>query len=419
LPTHIAEQLRKKLPADKQETSWESLAEEFPWYPIVHWLQAFDHPQSEEALQKAAIYSPEVLRLHGWLHSQTDVSFIVAESAQSEMPLAEPIIMDDLQTIPEDITNEQTPFPEDIAAVLLQEDSAESTPKEQVEIFSENPNNEPDTETTFWPEDKELTDPKEAPVDESEIQAEGVHDIITIESYLETIEEEDPCKPPPPAELTAEVTEKEATDENRETESDESVVPTSEEVKTESLAFPKQEIEINVSELESEEFPPKYEENPEPEEDEEDAPILPAFKLPDLKITADDFSTKGDQSLLSPVEPFHTVDYFASQGIKAGSSLTTETSQKMDTQVKSFTQWLRSMKKVGYQADPTYTDPLVDKNAKNSIIKEAILTETMAEIWLKQGDVIQAIHVFEKLMLLYPEKSHYFAARIKAIKEKQ
>ncbi len=421
MPSHIAEQLRKKLPADKQEDTWESLAQEFPWYPMVHWLQAFDQPQSEEALQKAAIYSPEVLRLHGWLHSQTAFPFFVAETSPSEMPPADPIITDDLPTTPEELNNEQAFFPEGIATVPLEEGFAESTPEEQVEISSDNPNKETDTETKVWPNDKESTEPGEVPVDESEIPAEGLNDIITIESYSETIEEEEPYPPPPPppAELTAEVPEKEATDHNIGQKPDESFVPTSEEVVTEPLILPEHEVVIDLSGMESEEFPPESEENLEAEEEEdENAPALPAFKLPDLKLAADDL-TKGEQALLSPIEPFHTVDYFASQGIKAGKSITTETVQKIDHQVRSFTEWLRSMKKVGYQTDPTYTDPLVDTNALNSIQKEAVVTETMAEIWLKQGNKGQAIDVFDKLMLLYPEKSHYFAARIKAIKEKQ
>nr|MBP6687678.1 hypothetical protein [Lacibacter sp.] len=43
-------------------------------------------------------------------------------------------------------------------------------------------------------------------------------------------------------------------------------------------------------------------------------------------------------------EPFHTVDYFASQGIKMREEKIE--GDKLDKQVKSFTQWLRSMKKI-------------------------------------------------------------------------
>ena len=46
----------------------------------------------------------------------------------------------------------------------------------------------------------------------------------------------------------------------------------------------------------------------------------------------------------NPFEPLHTVDYFASQGIK----ITEEpvTNDKLGNQMKSFTAWLKSMKKL-------------------------------------------------------------------------
>jgi hypothetical protein len=43
----------------------------------------------------------------------------------------------------------------------------------------------------------------------------------------------------------------------------------------------------------------------------------------------------------------------------------------------------------------------------------------MAEVWLKQGNHEQAIKIFGKLILAHPEKSSYFAARIKALNEEK
>ena len=48
---------------------------------------------------------------------------------------------------------------------------------------------------------------------------------------------------------------------------------------------------------------------------------------------------------------------------------------------------------------------------------EAFMTETMAQIYLKQGYYYKALNTYEKLSLKYPEKSVYFATQIQKIKE--
>ncbi|MEO7961687.1 MAG: hypothetical protein ABIR19_09070, partial [Ginsengibacter sp.] len=53
-------------------------------------------------------------------------------------------------------------------------------------------------------------------------------------------------------------------------------------------------------------------------------------------------STKADDVI--PFEPLHTVDYFASQGIRLNEA--TLSNDKLGTQMKSFTEWLKSMKKL-------------------------------------------------------------------------
>jgi hypothetical protein len=49
-------------------------------------------------------------------------------------------------------------------------------------------------------------------------------------------------------------------------------------------------------------------------------------------------------------------------------------------------------------------------------IEPEIISEAMAEIYIRQGLTGKAISTFEKLSLKYPEKNTYFAARIKKIK---
>jgi len=116
-------------------------------------------------------------------------------------------------------------------------------------------------------------------------------------------------------------------------------------------------------------------------------------------------------------EPLYTVDYFASQGIRLQQEqLGTDSLSK---QVKTFTQWLQSMKKIYHTAQletPKTEDKTISHLADASNEAEEILTETMAEVLLQQGKKTQAIRIFEKLSLLHPEKSHYFASRISALK---
>jgi|GEM_PF-6297398 len=54
--------------------------------------------------------------------------------------------------------------------------------------------------------------------------------------------------------------------------------------------------------------------------------------------------------------------------------------------------------------------------AKLSVIEDHhIATETMADIYLKQGLKTKALEIFQQLILKFPEKSGYFAARIREI----
>lgn len=117
-------------------------------------------------------------------------------------------------------------------------------------------------------------------------------------------------------------------------------------------------------------------------------------------------------------EPYHTVDYFASQGIKL--SLEEVTKDKLGKQLKSFTEWLKTMKKIpqaqAAEKPESSTEKQVQHLAEDSVHKADVLTEAMAEVWLKQGSIEKALEVYNKLRLLHPSKSAYFAAKIENLK---
>ncbi|GAO44372.1 hypothetical protein [Flavihumibacter petaseus] len=119
-------------------------------------------------------------------------------------------------------------------------------------------------------------------------------------------------------------------------------------------------------------------------------------------------------------EPYHTIDYFASQGIK----LSTEVApgDKLGKQLKSFTEWIRTMKKlpaprIEQQLMDAGNGEKIQEMAAGSVQHREILTETMAEVLVKQGNIQKAIELYAKLSLAHPDKSAYFATRIEQLKQ--
>lgn len=117
-------------------------------------------------------------------------------------------------------------------------------------------------------------------------------------------------------------------------------------------------------------------------------------------------------------EPYHTIDYFASQGIRFNPEGNPQ--DKLGRQLKSFTEWLKTMKKLPQQtlrlrADEPI-DPSIELNAAHSVSGKEVVTEAMAEVLAKQGKQDKAEEVYNKLSLHFPEKSAYFAARIQELK---
>jgi len=125
-----------------------------------------------------------------------------------------------------------------------------------------------------------------------------------------------------------------------------------------------------------------------------------------------------DSKLDFEKEPFHTIDYFASLGIKI--DLTKQPQDKLTMQLRRFTDWLKQMKNVDPNPNDLGTDPELEKAiqniAKTSIEAREIVTETMADVFIKQGKTDKAIQLYIKLSFLDPSKSTYFATKIQHLK---
>lgn len=158
--------------------------------------------------------------------------------------------------------------------------------------------------------------------------------------------------------------------------------------------------------------------------DEHDATEMPAGTMEDnvapgekplLKTIIETTGAKNDLLF----EPYHTVDYFASQGIKLGKQ-EIDPKDKLGRQLKSFTDWLKTMKKLPQVS----IDKILAENEESKVVEDAIhsiekkevITEAMAEVFEKQGMHDQAAEIYHKLSLLNPSKSAYFAARKEALK---
>jgi hypothetical protein len=116
-------------------------------------------------------------------------------------------------------------------------------------------------------------------------------------------------------------------------------------------------------------------------------------------------------------EPMHTIDYFASQGIRL--SLDENPTDTLGRQLKSFTEWLRTMRRLPQKDREIIPDRAAEQTIQNfaahSIEGKEPVTETMAEVLAKQGMPERARIVYEKLSLLNPDKSAYFAAKIEQL----
>jgi hypothetical protein len=114
-------------------------------------------------------------------------------------------------------------------------------------------------------------------------------------------------------------------------------------------------------------------------------------------------------------------DYFASQGIDI--DLTKVPQDKFTKQLRSFTAWLKVLKHADLEQNTPEIveeqEKLISAIAEKANKAEDVITESMAEIWAKQGNKRKAIDTYSKLSFIFPEKSVYFASRIEQLKQKK
>lgn len=154
-----------------------------------------------------------------------------------------------------------------------------------------------------------------------------------------------------------------------------------------------------------------------PDQDQSNAKIasilssqLAAFKEPIKPEEQLEFASHKDK--------LHTVDYFASQGIQI--DLTKIPQDKLTTKLRKFTDWLRDLKNNGVSATELRISPESEKAVAATALvsneSKEILTETMAEVLVKQGQIDKAIQLYIKLSFSNPEKTTYFASKIQQLK---
>jgi hypothetical protein len=174
-------------------------------------------------------------------------------------------------------------------------------------------------------------------------------------------------------------------------------------------ALPIEEISATAEEEEPEPF-----ENENSEEIDEHEKMFQNIKAM-LDASAKEANADTKNAVL-PIDPYYTIDYFASQGIKL--DLKKNQPDKLGKQVKKFTQWLKHMKRVGPE-DTLASEGISPEEVEAQRIADAsntareVVTEAMALVLEKQGKKDKAVQLYRKLTFLNPDKSAYFAAKIK------
>jgi len=201
--------------------------------------------------------------------------------------------------------------------------------------------------------------------------------------------------------------------------------PTHHDVAVSERSFIEEPVAAEVHEVAIEEVPPA---EPPIEEDKIETtesftePMVSNVPVPvQVEVKAEEPSPEENVPTEEPpavFDPYHTIDYFASQGIRVSNEI--RPNDRLGQQLRSFTEWLKTMKRLPETKVNEQLDEVTQKNiqefASHSLDEKEVVTETMAEVLVKQRKEEEALVIYEKLSLLNPSKRAYFAAKIEQLK---
>ncbi|MEJ7684490.1 MAG: hypothetical protein WKG06_42915 [Segetibacter sp.] len=180
--------------------------------------------------------------------------------------------------------------------------------------------------------------------------------------------------------------------------------------------------ETETPQAQAENNPPVSNTKKENKKDENGEPDEHERMFQNIKAMLDATSEEADadtENAVIPIDPYYTIDYFASQGIKL--ELEQNPWDQLGQHLKKFTHWLKHMKKLGPEdatevISRSQTEADIPTIAESSNTVREVVTEAMASVLEKQGKKDKAIELYKKLSFLNPDKSAYFAGKIKNLK---
>lgn len=102
------------------------------------------------------------------------------------------------------------------------------------------------------------------------------------------------------------------------------------------------------------------------------------------------------------------------QNIQSGARTTVRKQKSSSELIERF---IREEPRIGKADEKVLSQISIPEQDDSGIFDVA--TETLAKIYLKQGDKSKAIKIYKKLILKFPKKSSYFAAQIEKIKKEE
>ena len=142
-------------------------------------------------------------------------------------------------------------------------------------------------------------------------------------------------------------------------------------------------------------------------------------KINESIITEKSFIYKHDgKNIEIIVKPEDLEKYFGLSATDFDKKIKTEENPKYENQIKIIDQFLQknvTMPKIDLEDSPEIPDEIENLAEKSVMEDEYLISEALAKIFIKQGNTERAKKIYEQLILLYPQKSSYFASLIEKL----